>query len=276
MSPRERRPRVSRWPRGATICVAVAGVLACAVACAGPPSRVGAKADPVVLRTFGVEGVGTPADLVRQLVLDTRGTAVSLRAALPAVPATGDTDAGADAAALAALRNDQVDLAVVRADVLVDAGATSLTPLQLPLIHSEPAARAVAEDPVAGGLMAALPKADLVGMALVPNGLRHPVSYGYVPLRGPGDYVGGIVNARPGPGGEAIIRALGATSDHSAGEQRATKVSGGCPASDRPVGADVGRCGRSCGHHVERHALRPVRRGRGPTSRLHGLDLVAA
>ena len=219
MLPRERRPR---WSRRVGVGVVVAGVVT-TVACAGPPSRVGAKADPVVLRTLGVEGVGVPADLVRQLVLDTGGAAVALRADLPALPATEDTDD----AALTALRDDRVDVAVVRADALVDAGATSLAPLQLPLIHSEPAARAVAERPVAGSLMATLPKAGLVGLALVPNGLRHPVSYGYVPLRSPGDYLGGIVNARRGPGGEAIIKALGATPDHSSGEQRAAKVSGG-------------------------------------------------
>lgn len=194
-----------------------------AAACAGPPSRIGATADRVVLRTFAVGDAGTHADLVRQIVLDTATSAVSVRASVVAGGAAEDEDA----AVLEALRDDVVDVAVVRADALAGVGARSLTPLQLPLIHSRAAAQSLSRAPVAEALMADLAKAGLVAMALAPNGLRHPVGFGSDPMLAPSDYEGALVNTRPGPGVEAIVQALGAASDHSVGDERSTRVSGG-------------------------------------------------
>lgn len=201
--------------------VALASSLVVA-ACSGPPSRVGGPADDVVLRTF-VAPTGSPGDLVREIALDTAGTPVAVRAEV-AAPAAADDE---DAVVLKALRDSVVDLAVVRADALAGAGARSLRPLQLPLIHSEQAALGVARSTLAGELMQDLPRVGLVGMALVPNGLRHPIGYGSGPLLEPSDYAGVLVNARPGPGVEAIVQALGARSDHSVGEERGRRVSGG-------------------------------------------------
>lgn len=216
------RPRSAR-PVIAVVAVLALSALAVVAGCSGPPSRVGAAADQVVLRTFAVDAPGSPADLLRELVLRTATAPVSVRPSVAARAAADDEDA----AVLKALRDDVVDVAVVRADALVGAGARSLTPLQLPLVHSREAADAVAASPLAAGLMADLPEIDLVGMALAPNGLRHPVGYGFGPLLAPSDYAGMVVNTRPGPGVEAIVQALGARSDHSVGEERARRVSSG-------------------------------------------------
>lgn len=222
MSPPSALARVSsRGSRTGLLAVAFLAVLVVA-GCAGPPSRVGATPDRVVLRTFTVGAPGSPADLVRELVLATAAAPVSVRGNVAAGASADD-----DAVVLKALRDGVVDVAVVRADALVAAGAHSLSPLQLPLVHSRQAAEGVARSPVAGALMADLTQAGLVGMALAPNGLRHPVGFGSGPLLAPSDYVGLTVNTRPGPGVEAIVQALGARSDHSFGEERSRQVWGG-------------------------------------------------
>lgn len=193
-------------------------------ACAGPPSRSGRAADPVLLRTMygnGPGGIG--ADVLEELVRASGGTSVVLGAATQLPTASQSEDEEGDT--LAALRSGRADLSVIRADRLVGAGVVSLTPLQLPLLIEAPehAAR-VAADPVAAALMADLDRAGLVGLALVPGGARHPFTYGAKAFETPTDYRGEVVNTRVGPGVAAIVAALGATSDHSVGEARTRKV----------------------------------------------------
>jgi TRAP-type C4-dicarboxylate transport system substrate-binding protein len=193
-------------------------------ACSGPPARSGRDADPVLLRTMygnGPGGIG--ADVLEELVRAAAGRPVGLRAATQLPTASQSEDEEGDT--LAALRAGRTDLSVIRADRLVGAGAASLTPLQLPLLIEAPehAAR-VAADPVAAALMADLARIGLVGLALVPGGARHPFTYGANAFETPTQYRGEVVNTRVGPGIEAIIAALGATTDHSVGEVRTRKV----------------------------------------------------
>jgi TRAP-type C4-dicarboxylate transport system substrate-binding protein len=201
--------------------------LCCALvlsACAGPPARTGRAADPVVLRTMygnGPGGVG--ADLLEEVVRASAGTSVVLGAAtqLPTAAASEDEEGGT----LDALRAGRSDLSVIRADRLAGAGALSLSPLQLPLLIQAPEhAVRVAADPVATDLMADLDRIGVVGLALVPGGARHPFTHGAKAFTAPTDYRGAVVNTRVGPGVQAIVTALGATTDHSVGEVRTRKV----------------------------------------------------
>ena len=89
--------------------------------------------------------------------------------------------------------------------------------------------------------MAALGRLGLVGLALVPGGARHPFTYGAKGFEVPADYRREVVNTRVGGGVEAIVAALGATTDHSVGEARTRKVGArkiaGIEASFQQLGA---------------------------------------
>jgi len=199
------RHRHLRWATAPAALVLVAS------ACGAPPSRSGLRAEPVSLSTvdpMGAGGVG--GDVLDQLVKGSAGGAVHVQA--PSIQPPGDR---AEEDALDALRAGRADLAVLRADTLATAGATSLGVLQLPLlIESTAQADRIASDPIATDLMADLGELGLVGLALVPGGLRHPFGYG-APLLRPEDYAGTVINTRPGAGVDRLLGALGATTDHS-------------------------------------------------------------
>jgi hypothetical protein len=74
--------------------------------------------------------------------------------------------------------------------------------------------------------MADLGDIGLVGIALIPGGLRHPFGY-RAALYGPNDYKGASINTRYGSGVGAIVTALGATPDHSTGSVRSNKSKNG-------------------------------------------------
>lgn len=160
--------------------------------------------------------------MLDQLITISSSSAV--RVEPPAVDVNGED---AENAALEALRSGRADVAVLRADTLATAGATSLSVLQLPLlVESVEHAERVAGDPIARDLLADLDTLDLVGVTLVPGGLRHP--FGYVtPLLGPGDYVGEVINTRFGAGIERLLGALGATTDHSVDAERDRRARAG-------------------------------------------------
>jgi C4-dicarboxylate-binding protein DctP len=182
-----------------------------ASACGTPPARSGELADPVSLSSVDPTGAGgVGGDVLDQLVKVSAGGAVHVEA-----PVLQPMGGHAEDDALDALRTGRADLAVLRADTLASAGASSLSALQLPLlIESTAHADRIATDPIAAELMADLDALGLVGVALVPGGLRHP--FGYVaPLLGPEDYAGAVINTRPGAGVDRLLGALGATTDHS-------------------------------------------------------------
>jgi hypothetical protein len=89
-------------------------------------------------------------------------------------------------------------------------------------------AAAIAADPIAETAMADLSKIDLVGLALVPGGLRHPFGYGATPLLRASEFRAATINTREDDAGvAAIMAALGATEDHSIGAERTAKAEGG-------------------------------------------------
>jgi TRAP-type C4-dicarboxylate transport system substrate-binding protein len=192
-------------------------------ACSDPPTRAGTAVQPVTIRSgYGAGTGGVGADVLDTLVRETAGSAVVVGSPVPG----RDVD-DEDGSAIPRLRAGEFDLAVLRADVLATAGATSLAVLQTPmLVTSEAQAQSVATDPVAEDLMAGLDAIDLVGIALVPGGLRHPFGYA-APLRGPDDYKGKAINSRPGNGSQALVAALGATLDTSRGVSRRERIKAG-------------------------------------------------
>ena len=185
--------------------LSVAGLAACSSA----PSRSGSATDPVTITSgFGQASGSVGSDVLEHLADVTKDAAVRVKS-----PVANSGTVTEELDAVAALRAGDFDLTVVRADTLATAGADSLAVLQTPfLVTSEVQAARVVADPVAEDLMAGLDELGLVGIAMVPGGLRHPFGY-REPLLGPDDYRGVTLNVRPGNGIAALVEGLGAKTD---------------------------------------------------------------
>ena len=206
------------------VLVATGLVAALLSGCGDPASRTGATVEPLTLRPATGGGAGVGNDVMDALAAVTAKGSVHV-----AVPPDADhVTPGADRT-LELLTTGAADIGVIRSGELVTAGASSLKGLQAPFVvtNNEQAA-AVAADTIAAKAMADLPKIHLVGLALVPGGLRHPFGYGDKPLLGAADYRAATINTRSNDAGvHAITAALGVQEDHSIGDERTTKVKDG-------------------------------------------------
>jgi len=192
--------------------------------CGEPASLTGAPSEQVVLRPATGGGPGVGNDVMDLLATATATGNVQVANAEDADQVTPGADR-----TLELLANGTADIGVVRSGQLVTAGAASLAALQAPLVvtNNEQAA-AVAADPIAETAMADLSKIGLVGLALVPGGLRHPFGYGAAPLVQASEFRGATINTREDDAGvAAIMAALGATQDHSIDAERRAKAEGG-------------------------------------------------
>jgi TRAP-type C4-dicarboxylate transport system substrate-binding protein len=89
-------------------------------------------------------------------------------------------------------------------------GVTSLEAIQAPfLVNSDALLDKVASDPVADTMLAGLNRVGVVGLALLPEALRHPVGFAH-PLRSLSDYAGAGVRAPRSQLTWEMLRALGA------------------------------------------------------------------
>ena len=209
---------MTNTPRSLVPAVLIAASLAFLSACATPPGHTGTSPDPVTLTsTWGNGAGGVGADVLDALVHPESDSPVTVSSPFSATDMDPDDEEGA---ALDVLAAGDADISVIRADRLAEAGADSLAPLQAPLVvtNNEQAA-AIAADPVAADLMSGLSDIGLVGIALAPGGLRHTWGYQSAIL-GPKDYAGAVINTRVGSGVDALFAALGATTDHSVGDDR--------------------------------------------------------
>jgi TRAP-type C4-dicarboxylate transport system substrate-binding protein len=90
-------------------------------------------------------------------------------------------------------------------------GVTTLRALNAPfLITSDELLNGVISSEVAGDLMAGLGTAGVHGIALFPEGLRHPFAF-EKPLRGPGDYEGKVIRTPTSDTTAQVFAALGAS-----------------------------------------------------------------
>lgn len=205
--------------------VATLAVALLLTSCAAPLGRTGTPIDPVTLTSTWGNGPGGVGSDVLDALVQPSDSAIAISAPGTEVGRDSDDEEGGAVAELAA---GAADISVIRADRLVAAGAASLAPLQAPLVvtNEEQAAKIAADPVLSAATMADLRDIGLMGLALAPGGLRHP--FGYVtPLLGPADYVGATINTRVGPGVNALIEALGASTDHSVGQERADAASSG-------------------------------------------------
>ena len=93
-------------------------------------------------------------------------------------------------------------------------GVKSFQPLQAPfLVTSYALLDRIATGPLAARMLAGLDAHGFVGLALIPDRLRHPIGVEH-PLTSPGDFAGARVRVIPSRATDALMRALGATPVH--------------------------------------------------------------
>ena len=164
----------------ASSCLALATVTGCS---GEPLSRSGAGTDPVTLTAAwgqGPSGIG--GDVLGHLIDGTGDAAVRVvDGGPPKAPDTMEERHGVEK-----LLSGKADITVVRAGVLQLLGADSLAPLGAPfVVTNNDQAAAIAADPeLSQQLMSGLDELGLVGLGLVPGGLRHPFGFGTEALLG--------------------------------------------------------------------------------------------
>ena len=208
--------------------VAATTVVAAVTSCADAPARTGGEIAPVTLRVTATAEMNIPGrDLLEMIRVKASSMSNGAIELAGSDLAAGDDGEDQDGAAIQLVRDGQADFAVVRAAAFSAAGDRSLSALQAPfLIDNEELAARVAADPIAGEMLATLDQIGLVGLAIVPSGLRHPVGWNK-PLMALSDYKGAVINTRPGLDVDRLFAAIGATTDHSVGDQRIAAAGNG-------------------------------------------------
>ena len=113
---------------------------------------------------------------------------------------------GADQKVAGLVQNGELDLALIPARAWDELGVTSLQALQAPfLVSNEDLVEQVVQSELAGELLAGLDQAGVVGLALLPEGLRHPVGFEH-PLLRLEDFSGATIRSLPS---NAVPSALG-------------------------------------------------------------------
>ena len=205
-------------PTGALQSVVAAAIVAILpAACSGGSEgdKAGGDAAPVSLRMVTVEDRGAPyADGVAEFARQVEDlSAGSVRVDIVwdgAVEYFGAFGPGADQKVAGLVQNEELDLALIPARAWDELGVTSLQALQAPfLVSSEDLVEQVVQSELAGELLAGLDQAGVVGLALLPEGLRHPVGFARPMLR-PEDFAGARIRVLPSNVLHRLVRALGA------------------------------------------------------------------
>lgn len=196
--------------------IALAGSLAAVAlglgACTSGDATTKAGGPAILTLRIGTnESLASPTgQIVAHLVDDVRSRSHGAIVLAPTYEFADDDDPDAEADVARGLGSGRFDLAVVASRAWDRLGVASLAPLQDPmLVESDAAASAVAHDPVADDLMTDLGDVGVVGLALVPEGLRRLFSFAG-PIEDPTALAGHGVIARPSRTTDAVLAALGA------------------------------------------------------------------
>jgi C4-dicarboxylate-binding protein DctP len=195
--------------------VAAAIVSLLLAACAGGSEgdKAGGDAAPVTLRLATIEGRGAPyADGVAEFARQVENlSAGALRVDIVwdgAVEYFGAFGPGADQKVAGLVQNGKMDLGLIPARAWDELGVTSLQALQAPLLVSrEDLVEQVVQSELAEEMLAGLDQAGVVGLAMLPEGLRHPVGFEHPFLR-LADFAGATIRANPSNVSYRFLEAL--------------------------------------------------------------------
>jgi TRAP-type C4-dicarboxylate transport system substrate-binding protein len=205
-----------RTARGLQGIVAAALLSMLLAACSGGLGRdkAGGGARPVTLRMATMEGRGAPyadgvTEFARQVDELSNGRLRIKVVWDGAVQYFGVFGPGSDQKVAGLVQNGKLDIAFIPARAWDELGVTSLQAMQAPfLISTEDLVNKVVQSNLAGEMMAGLNKAGVVGLALIPEGLRHPVGF-RMRLLTRDDFAGAKIRALPSNASFRLLGALG-------------------------------------------------------------------
>jgi TRAP-type C4-dicarboxylate transport system substrate-binding protein len=199
----------------------IVGVASVSVGCsARHRSNVADKAGgsgggPVVLRLGVSDGPGlAESKLARYFAAQVAQLSQGKLRIHVAFLAAGSKTPDVEARTIELVRAGKFDLGWVAARAWDELGVQSFQTLQAPfLITSYPLLDRVLKSPLATEMLAGLKGQDVVGLALIPGLLRHPIGIKR-PLVSRSDFVGARVRDLPSKATDALLRALGAIPLH--------------------------------------------------------------
>jgi TRAP-type C4-dicarboxylate transport system substrate-binding protein len=198
-----------------SVLVSVLAVLALVLsvaACGGGSDKAGGDAPTTTLRLATMEGRGAPyTDTVEEFarqVADLSGG--ELRISIIWGGAGGPYGPRAEQDVAALVESGRLASALIPTRAWDELGVTSLQALQAPfLVSSDHLVEQIVQSELADEMLTGFDKAGVVGLALIPEGLRHPVSFSR-PFVTTEDFAGAKIRAPLSQASYRLLEALGA------------------------------------------------------------------
>jgi TRAP-type C4-dicarboxylate transport system substrate-binding protein len=217
----------TKWPV-ATVLVALAAGTISGCGLGGSGDKAGGSSEPVELRLAAAYGPDQPdAPVARYFA--SRVDAVSGGSLHVRVVFDAARHRFIDPEARVArmVHDGEFDLGWIGTRAWDEVGITSFQALQAPfLVTSYALLDRIATGPLARRMLGGLQPRGFVGLALVPDRLRHPMGVRR-PLASPADFAGARVRVIPSRATDALVRALGATPVHVSNADIGTAMSDG-------------------------------------------------
>jgi TRAP-type C4-dicarboxylate transport system substrate-binding protein len=199
-----------------TFLASIAGLAIVVGACSGPaPSagqgtKAGPGAAPITLRIGTRDGPDRPAGIQITEYAQRVDAASSGSLRIEPVWEAVDGAPSWDQRVARMVAKDTLDMGLIPSRAWDTEGVTSLRALSAPfLITTDDLVAKVVTSDLGVQMLAGLDHANVVGLSLFPEGLRHPYGFGD-PLLGPSDYSGQTIRAPASAVSTAMFAALGA------------------------------------------------------------------
>jgi TRAP-type C4-dicarboxylate transport system substrate-binding protein len=211
---------LARWKRPASITAVALGVAVAVVSagCTGSADKAGGSSGRIVLRLSVAYRPDPDATKVRYFaaqVAKLSAGAMKIDVAFDANPG-GNTVPDVEARVAKSVRDGRYELGWIGARAWDELGVTSFQALQAPfLITNYALLDKVVTSSLADEMLAGLQAYGVIGLALVPSFMRHPVGVTRR-LVAPSDFVGARIRSVPSRATDALLHSLGATPVHIA------------------------------------------------------------
>ena len=194
--------------------VIMSALAAAAVAGCGGGDKAGGSGGPVTLRVGTDDTPGRPSGAaIEEFARQARRLSGGRIRIKPVFQAAGKPATAWDQRVARMVMDGRLDMGVIPARAWDTEGVTSLRALHAPfLVTSDELVRKIVKSDVAGEMLAGLDKAGVVGLALLPEDLRHPFAFGR-PFLKLADFTGEGIRAPRSVVADATLRRLGATPE---------------------------------------------------------------
>lgn len=206
---RHKEDTMSRFARPVAMLMLVLVAGACS---SGAASKAGGDEPPIVVKMGTNDPPGRPAsDQIEEFAARVAELSEGEITVEPVWRVGGVNTPNWDQAVARQVANGELDMGNIPSRAFDVLGVTSLQALNAPfLITSDELLDEVVASELADDMLAGLEEIRLVGLTLLPEGLRHPFGFDEG-LLGPDDYEGGTMRAPASATTAAVFEALGAT-----------------------------------------------------------------